>query len=343
MSYTRMSLRRSLYGFTLVELLVVIAIIGILVALLLPAVQAAREAARRSQCTNNLKQIGLGALNHHDANRHLPTGGWAWRWTGDPNKGFGKNQSGGWAFNILPYIEEQNLHDMGLGASGAIFSAEGKKRESIPVAAFICPSRRSIKAFPYTSPASFVFTNIDRPDTVCRSDYAANAGDFSSVPSTGKCGRGDPSESLGRRGDTLGDGNLGGGDFVDCSGVVFQQSQVNLADVRDGTSHTLLIGERHVSVDQIETGLPFDDDQSAYVGFDRDVIRYTARSPRQDTPGDAAPLDSYEFAFGSSHAGVFQTVFCDGSVRGIDYSIDLTTFQRLGHRKDGQIIDSSQL
>ncbi len=104
-------------GFTLVELLVVIAIIGILIALLLPAVQAAREAARRIECGNHLKQIGLGALNHHETHRHMPTGGWGWRWTGDPDKGFGKDQPGGWAFAILPFIEEQNLHDLGRGQS----------------------------------------------------------------------------------------------------------------------------------------------------------------------------------------------------------------------------------
>src|SRR5262249_22963987 len=102
-------------GFTLVELLVVIAIIGILVALLLPAVQAAREAARRAQCINNLKQSALGFQMHHDVHKHFPSVGWGWAWIGDPNMGYGKGQPGGWHFNILPYIEESAIHDMALG------------------------------------------------------------------------------------------------------------------------------------------------------------------------------------------------------------------------------------
>jgi prepilin-type N-terminal cleavage/methylation domain-containing protein len=350
------AMRRRL-AFTLIELLVVIAIIGVLLALLVPAVQGAREAARRSHCANNLKQLGLGALGHHDAQRHLLTGGWGWKHTGNPNEGFGKNQPGGWAFNVLPYIEEQILHDMGRGPDETVREAEGKKRESIPVATFICPSRRSVKVFPYTSPPGFEISNIDRPDNVCRSDYAANAGDFTAVPNTGKCSGPAVSvcpsgaDPIGATGGPLGDGGLNSsetgpnGNFANCSGVIFQTSEVNLADVRDGASRTLLIAERHVYVDHMEKGDADDDDQSAYVGFDRDGIRYTAKPPRQDTPGDppgAPPFCFYEFPFGSSHSGVFQAVFCDGSVRGIEYSIDMTIFQRLGHRKDGQVMDESQ-
>src|SRR5262245_26140759 len=104
--------RRVRGAFTLVELLVVIAIIGVLVALLLPAVQAAREAARRMQCQNHLKQIGLAFHNHHDVFGHLPTGGWGWGWVGDPDSGPGIRQPGGWCFNILPYVEGKNIYDI---------------------------------------------------------------------------------------------------------------------------------------------------------------------------------------------------------------------------------------
>ncbi len=106
-------------AFTLVELLVVITIIGILISLLLPAVQSAREAARRLQCSNNLKQFGLAALNHEEANGFLPSSGWGWTWVGDPDRGFGARQPGGWIYNLLPYLEQETLHSLGAGKSAS--------------------------------------------------------------------------------------------------------------------------------------------------------------------------------------------------------------------------------
>jgi prepilin-type N-terminal cleavage/methylation domain-containing protein len=119
-------------AFTLIEVLVVIAIIGILIALLLPAIQAAREAARSTQCKNNLKQIGQASLSHLDAQKTLPTGGWGYHWIGDPDRGFGQGQPGGWAYNILPFIEEKAIRDIGKGTSGATKQTALKSLMTMP-------------------------------------------------------------------------------------------------------------------------------------------------------------------------------------------------------------------
>src|SRR5688572_24723618 len=137
-------------GFTLVELLVVIAIIGVLVALLLPAVQAARESARRTQCTNHLKQIGLAFHNHDDTMKHLPTGGWGWSYVGDPDGGFAENQPGAWTYNILPWIEQQALREIGLGSPAPLKPAELKLLVEKPIKFYHCPSRRTATLYPIT-------------------------------------------------------------------------------------------------------------------------------------------------------------------------------------------------
>jgi prepilin-type N-terminal cleavage/methylation domain-containing protein len=132
---------RPLHGFTLVELLVVIAIIGVLIALLLPAVQAAREAARRTQCLNNLKQMGLALQNHNSALGEYPTGGSEpWHDQGAADSRFGKGY--GWMVQILPYVENETLRSISKGY-GAGDRARDLQVRKTPVAMYFCPSRRT--------------------------------------------------------------------------------------------------------------------------------------------------------------------------------------------------------
>ena len=162
---------RRFKGFTLVELLVVISIIGILIALLLPAVQAAREAARMTQCRNHLKQIGLAVLDHEQINGHFPTGGWGWSWGGgDPDRGFGLRQYGGWIYNILPYLEQQALHDLGTGLTDAQKSTMSGQRNVTPLETLICPTRRSVKVHPNPQRTILISLLRGRPDIGRRMD-----------------------------------------------------------------------------------------------------------------------------------------------------------------------------
>ena len=177
----RKSVARIGRGFTLVELLVVITIIGILIALLLPAVQAAREAARQSQCKNNLKQIAMACLNHESATKRFPTGGWGFAWTGDADRGTDWRQPGGWIYNILPFLEQQSLHDVGTELGGPADQAGSPKcnanlqRLSVPMTVLYCPTRRPVTTYPWIG--SYGIVNAGQPSVVTRSDYAGNGGD----------------------------------------------------------------------------------------------------------------------------------------------------------------------
>jgi len=187
-------------GFTLVELLVVIAIIGTLIALLLPATQAAREAARRTQCLNNLHQLAFASLNHEQALGQFPNGGWGPLWVGDPDRGTKTGsqtdptncgQPGGWLYNILPYIEQTQLHDLGIApANQAEKTSKSAQRCALQIANINCTSRRSGQSYPLLTaapttlptgdtgwtPANRQPYETDSLTTVGRSDYAINCG-----------------------------------------------------------------------------------------------------------------------------------------------------------------------
>ena len=311
-------------AFTLVELLVVIAIIGVLVGLLLPAVQAAREAARRMQCQNHLKQIGLAFHNHHDTFNHLPTGGWGWDYVGDPDGGFAENQPGGWTYNILPFVEQKNLRDIGLGNPGPLKEAELKRLVETPIKFYNCPSLRPAALYPI--PPNNQPKNAAKPVLLgAKTDYAANAGDQLADERDG----GSPTPAA-------------IGNFT-YTGICFVRSKIRLAEVTDGTSNTLMVGEKHLAVTMYRTGDDLADNENLYAGFDNDHFRTTNNTKTGNADDIRFPprVDSRTpdlRCFGSAHASGFNAVLCDGSVRIIKYTIEETTYMGLGNRADGRTL-----
>jgi prepilin-type processing-associated H-X9-DG protein len=284
--------------------LVVIAIIGVLIALLLPAVQKVREAANRIRCQNNLKQIGIAFHNHHNNYEYFPTGGWDYSTPPAYDNGTpltGAQQKAGWGFQILPYIEADNVWRGGQGASDhdRVLTAIGT-----PGKLFFCPSRRPPQTVTFTD--TEYLNNIPPPvpseATTALCDYAAS--------------------------------NWEG------TGVVRRYTPVRVAEITDGTSNTLLVAEKRMNLTQL--GQVQEDDGEGYTaGWDPDTMRRTSRQPKPDYYGDSTQ-DGGKL-FGSSHAGRFNAVFADGSVRSISYSIDRKVFSYLGNKSDGQVIDLNDL
>ena len=330
---------RRVYGFTLVELLVVITIIGILIALLLPAVQSARESGRRAQCMNNLKQLGLAALHHEQAQGHLPTGGWGYYWVGDPDRGFGSNQPGGWIYNILPYIEQEGLRNLGKGGDSTQKLVAAAAVVMTPLQMLNCPSRRRPALYPSSKPI-----NSGPISGAAKTDYAANTGS--------------DSYSFEWRGpDSLGDlaaidaGTYTGwptaGTIVNRNGVCFFQSQIQMAHIKDGASNTILIGEKFMNTDRYYDSAEGGDNESMYCGPNVDNYRltyYNASNPAaSETPTRDRPGANLPWRFGGPHPSGCNMVFCDGSVRMIGFSVDPLMFSYLDNRKDGQAIDETRL
>jgi prepilin-type N-terminal cleavage/methylation domain-containing protein len=351
----RTVITRSPRGFTLVELLVVIAIIGVLVALLLPAVQAAREAARRSQCINNLKQLGIACQQHVDAYKFLPSGGWGDWWVGCPDQGAGERQPGSWAYQLLPFIEESARRGIGQGFKCGDVNSRAAigKMVGTPVSLFYCPSRRPAQGYPWINASN---VNFDPPELAAKSDYAGSLGDIFALGSdVGPKSLADydtyPWKYSGPNFVRMAEVNLKSTSGTGHTGVIYQRSEIKYAQITDGLSSTYLLGEKNLDPDHYEDSLTGNDDQSMYNGHDRDNLRSTfvwvpgfegVGKPRwmaqPDTPGV-----EFTWSFGGPHVGGWTALFCDGSVHFLTYQMDPIVHSRLGNRQDGNPIDSNEL
>ncbi len=274
-------------GVTLVEFLVVIAIIGLLVGIVLPAVQAARESSRRATCENHLKQLGMARANHESSYRGFPSCGWGFAWAGDPNRGTDKTQPGGWVFNILKFVEQGNLATQGLGQPGTQQATTITLVVQTPLALFNCPTRRALALAPFDPVPPPINFNVV-PD-VAKSDYAVNAGDFA-------CSGGPGPSSL-AAGD---DPTHHWADNSKCDGIAYLRSEVRLADVRDGASFTYMIGEKWATTTTFDYG----DDQTLYSGYDYDTYRWG--KPYKPPAPDGGSLEPD--CFGSAHTAICNIV-----------------------------------
>jgi prepilin-type N-terminal cleavage/methylation domain-containing protein/prepilin-type processing-associated H-X9-DG protein len=291
-------------AFTLIELLVVIAIIALLVGLLLPAVQKVRDAAARTQCTNNLKQIGLALQSYHDVNKQFPPG----YTSGVTATGDDTGPGWGWAAYILPYMEQQPLF------AQITFTQ--------PIEATANTAARTATVKPYLCPADSPPATIPVGPRSAAGQLLSVTCELATASYTGSYGVNEPG--------------------VDGDGVFFRNSKVRIGDITDGTSQTLLAGERSYrysetawagavtgakNVPSPNSPLPLEVDESSNF-----VLSHVAEM----VAGPTKPFEINNYS--SNHSGGVNFLFADGHVRFLTSGADYTTLKALATRSGGETI-----
>lgn len=324
-------------GFTLVELLVVIAIIGILVALLLPAVQAAREAARRSSCLNNMRQIGIAVHMYHDTEKELPP---SRMWDG----GFT------WAGVILPYLEQANLRDL------ADFTEDFKDQnvtvKETPVSTYLCPSRSHDRPLNYLRSETIPDLQTSSGGTISGGGRTLGIrGDYACISSTFRSGK-------------------GGFDHVFDGAIVLPvlksgnryKSRTKLSRIVDGTSNTFMVGENSYWMSARASIYDGDDNPGAILGRGS-LDRIKAALPAggrgvnfNDREGGSVAQDKFQIGgddcesgagcpvwFGGDHTGVINVTLCDGSSMAVNKDIDLVVLENFVTRAGEEVTSTDDL
>jgi len=334
---------RARCGFTLVELLVVIAIIGILVALLLPAIQAAREAARRSQCTNNLKQISLAAHNFHDSRKGLP-----------PMRIADHQQT--FLVLILPFLEETQvaaLWDPDLGC----FFDQTRQFRTLDIGAYYCPSQQHESRVINARPDGVHGHPVNDPQMPGINGYEGSIADYRALGGSTCMVNGFDSSGAAilMTWPQVGDNPFNNSNSFNADGPVPQckpqdvrftttgnkrgimsfKPRTGLKDVTDGTSKTLLIGE--VGRGTSESGHAFNGNQNGiFVGERSPFCERCTLAPHANPSYPiytAADRASYgDPGFGSAHSGVVLFAMCDGSVQSVGKDVDMVVMDSAATR-----------
>ena len=321
-------------GFTLIELLVVIAVVAVLVSLLLPAVQQAREAARRGQCQNNLKQLGLATALFADSRGALPPARIVQRPVpGEPPERRCGGDGPSWLVRLLPYLEQRAAAQR--WDLSAPYAAQPEEVRTLVLNTLVCPSRRGVDAARIADgvgPDRTLSCGCKFPGRKiaggATTDYAGNQGDLSpgsaGLPTDFYWGGNGTGAIISSRGDCVA-GRPDAGRWID---------RVTLAAVRDGLTNTVLAGERHVQDRNLGDA---EGDGSA---FDGSRFYTSARVGGAGVPLASGPDDDVLgldlFAFGSAHPQAVHFVLGDGSVRPVSVSIDSVTLGRACNRRDGE-------